>query len=485
MADQWFVVDREGLRKSTMRRGVAFVAYELWQNAADEDCTRIDISVTQPQPRQTRTVIEVVDDSPEGFRNLSHAYTLFADSYKKADAEKRGAFNLGEKLVLAMCEEASISTTKGTVKFNADGTRTTSRTQRDKGTLFRATIRMNRADYDEFWQAMFRLIPSKPTFLNGVEIPMREVFREFETTLPTMVADEEGIMRRTSRKTKVQVYLPKQGETAMLYEMGIPVVAIDAKYHVSVNQKVPLNVERDNVPPSYLKTLYVELLNRVQDVITKEDATATWVRVAASDERCSDTAITKVLDLRFGAERVSYDPSDIGSNREAASNNYVVVPGGSMTAGEWENARRASAISAAGSKFPTSHGTKVPDKVYERSEWTPEMEAYAKFVEAVSFHLVGRLVTLCFIKDTGMVHGQFFGDKYMVNLAHHDVSNWQQNLELMLHELAHTVVKSNDHLCREFYDTVTTLGAKLALYLTQHPELVKNFVARKQISVVV
>jgi hypothetical protein len=30
--------------------------------------------------------------------------------------------------------------------------------------------------------------------------------------------------------------------------------------------------------------------------------------------------------------------------------------------------------------------------------------------------------------------------------AQHDATDWQANLELMLHELAHRVVQSNDHL---------------------------------------
>jgi hypothetical protein len=41
----------------------------------------------------------------------------------------------------------------------------------------------------------------------------------------------------------------------------------------------------------------------------------------------------------------------------------------------------------------------------------------------------------------------------------------------MLHELAHGVVKSNDHLVHEFYETVGRLGAKLSLIAVETPEL--------------
>ncbi len=78
------------------------------------------------------------------------------------------------------------------------------------------------------------------------------------------------------------------------------------------------------------------------------------------------------------------------------------------------------------------------------------MLRYARFVEAVSPELVEYKVTVEYIEDRKMVCGQFFGSYFNVNLAKHDVSNWQTNLELMLHELAHTVVRSNDHLHRDF-----------------------------------
>ena len=99
---------------------------------------------------------------------------------------------------------------------------------------------------------------------------------EFEAALETVLATEEGELRRTQRKTLVRLHEPLEGEAAMLYEMGIPVVAIDAKYHVCVAQRVPLNMERDNVTPAYLKTIQVELLNHAYDRLEEHDANAAW-----------------------------------------------------------------------------------------------------------------------------------------------------------------------------------------------------------------
>ncbi|PYV71859.1 MAG: hypothetical protein DMG97_14965 [Acidobacteria bacterium] len=60
---------------------------------------------------------------------------------------------------------------------------------------------------------------------------------------------------------------------------------------------------------------------------------------------------------------------------------------------------------------------------------------------------------------------------FVVNMTYHDVTHKAEIYELLIHELAHNVVRSNDHLCAEFYKEVTTLGAKLAILALEKPEL--------------
>src|SRR6185369_16888948 len=120
---QWFTVDKAGLGKILARRGKAFVLYELVQNAWDTAAKNVEVSLTAV-PNRPLVEIVVKDDDPDGFKDLSHAFTLFAESEKKGDPTRRGRFNLGEKLVLALCEEARIDSTKGSVIFNAEGRHT-------------------------------------------------------------------------------------------------------------------------------------------------------------------------------------------------------------------------------------------------------------------------------------------------------------------------------------------------------------------------
>src|SRR4051812_40124595 len=99
--DEWmgmFEIDRQGLRKLLERRGKEFLLYELFQNAWDQNVTEVTALFVKPPGSRVAT-ISVVDDDPDGFADLSHAYTLFADSKKKANPQQRGRFNIGEKLV--------------------------------------------------------------------------------------------------------------------------------------------------------------------------------------------------------------------------------------------------------------------------------------------------------------------------------------------------------------------------------------------------
>ena len=133
MTKQWFDVDKAGLGKQAEEHSKGRLIGELVQNALDEaGVTQIDVTLALV-PGRPLADLTVEDDSPEGFRDLAHAYTLFAESYKRGNPEQRGQYNFGEKLVLAVCEKASISTTKGTVVF--DPTRAASRSPGRSGTV--------------------------------------------------------------------------------------------------------------------------------------------------------------------------------------------------------------------------------------------------------------------------------------------------------------------------------------------------------------
>ena len=170
--NDWFEVDKNGLAQILERKGKEFVLFELVQNAWDEPGVahvRIDLS---PCGRgKARLIVE--DDAPDGFKNLAHAFTLFAASNKKQNPEQRGRFNFGEKLVLAISEEVTISTTTGSIKFDAQG-RHRVRSRQPVGSRIECLLRLNADECQEILSQAHKLIPPSriTTVLNGEPLPI-------------------------------------------------------------------------------------------------------------------------------------------------------------------------------------------------------------------------------------------------------------------------------------------------------------------------
>ena len=85
----WFDVDKEGLAKILEKRGKAFAIFELIQNAWDTNAKNVSVRLV-PVPVHPKAILEVEDDDPNGFANISHAFTLFAESEKIGCCARKG-----------------------------------------------------------------------------------------------------------------------------------------------------------------------------------------------------------------------------------------------------------------------------------------------------------------------------------------------------------------------------------------------------------
>lgn len=344
----WFEIDKDGLASILERRGKAFALAELVSNAWDSGTSRVAITMA-PLPGRPAVHVEV-EDWGEGFDDLAHAYTMFARSRRAGDADKRGRFCLGEKLVLAVCSTATITSVGGSIEF-VDGDRRRSKKCRETGTLFAADMKMNRSEYEDAVAFLRRMIPPVETTLDGEPIARPDSLCRFTARLQTEVADADGNLRRTMRQCDVEVY-PADGEGEIL-EMGVPVVECDMPYRVNVLQKIPMNMDRDNVTPAFLKALQAEVLNHIHDQLDAEEACEAWVAEASSDARASTEAVTSVVRQRFGERAVVAVPGDPLANAQAEANGYTVVHGGAMPSGMWANVRKGSALLPSSKVFPT------------------------------------------------------------------------------------------------------------------------------------
>jgi hypothetical protein len=474
--NNWFSVDREGLRKLIEHRGKALVLFELISNAWDAPgCTRVGIIASKLPGRPFINLI-VADDSPEGFADLSHAYTLFAESVKKDKPELRGRFNLGEKLVLSLCKNASVKSTTGTVTFNEDGTMQRTRARLASGSEFHAEIRMNQSEFDEFNAAFDQLIPPPgiTTIFNTRTLIRPAPVASFTVQLPTIVADAEGVLRPTKRNTLVEIFEPLEGEVASIYELGIPVVDTRDKFHVNVHQKVPLNMDRDNVKPAYLRQLRAAVLNHTAKLLNKEEATDGWVTNALEDKSVEPEAVTTVIESRFGKKRAIWDPTDREANHNLTGQGYTVITGGALPRAAWAAVKAAGAAQPAGriapSPKPYSDDPSAPEvEVIPRSEWSEGM----KQVEEVSRWVAKRLgvhsdLLVQFVKPTqkswSAAYGQGTGLHWNVScLGKKWFDEWYLHatrfFDILLHELAHS--RSMNHLDHDFHRACTGLGAEL------------------------
>ncbi len=467
----WFNVDRKGLAQLLERRGKEFAVYEIISNSWDTNATEVKVDFNRVE-KEPKARLVVMDNDVKGFKELDHAFTLFAPSEKKDNAETRGRFNLGEKLVLAICEEAFISSTSGSLSFTSKGRRR-SKEATEKGTIVDCLLKMTKAEFELAIQAVKLLIPPAgcPTFINGEKLLDPPHICSFDADLPTEIADADGNLKRARRKTVVTVYETRPGETAMLYEMGVPVVETGDRWHVEIQQKVPLNMDRDNVPPGFLREVRTLVVNYLHESLTEEDANKTWVREATSDKDCSPEATEAVMTLRFGEKRVAFDPSDPEANKLAVSEGYTVVHGSMLNKVEWANAKGAGAISPAGKVTPSpkpfvAGGDTL--KTIPPAEWTKGMKRTAAYATYVAKKLLKKDLTFVVANDMGWGFNGAYGKgdtRLILNVArlgHSFFDNGPTTTvnRLLIHEFGHEF--SSDHLSSDYYDALCKLGAELA-----------------------
>jgi hypothetical protein len=482
----WFSVDKAGLGRQAEEQGKARLVGELIQNGLDEaGVTRINVTLALV-PGQELADLTVEDDAPEGFKDLRHSYTLFAASAKRDNPEQRGQFNLGEKLVLAVCEQASIVTTKGTVIFDPDQGRIEKPECRDRGSVFTGRMKMTEQEYGQVGDYLRSLLLSNGIVVsfNGDRLMPRQPIHTFQASLETQIADERGVMRPTTRKTTVSLYDVLPGETAHLYEMGLPIVGTADKWHVSVAQKIPLNRDRNNVKPAYLRAIRSLVLNAMHDRLTEADANADWVRQAGSSPDCSPDAIKKVLNLRFGDKFCAFDPNDKEAGKNFVAQGGKLIYGPMMSPQEWENAKKANAIQPAGKICPTPKPySQDPDAknvtLIPPEKWTPGMRMIADYAVFLGKELMDVAVTVTFVNTTNnfsacyAAGGDLHFNVFRLGYAWFEKGVNEEVDRLLLHEAAHQF--SSDHLSEEYHEAICLLGARLKRLALEKPEEFRRF----------
>lgn len=468
-SNSWLDIDREGLRKLVAGRDPAFILYELLQNAWDEASTNVSVRIGSTNDGLVSVL--VTDDSPCGFADLRHAYTVFAESTKVHSPERRGRFNLGEKLVLAVAREARVTSTTGTVLFSADGTRSTTDESRLAGSVFEAILDIDASAAETMIERAKMLLAPEgiATTVNGVLLTRPVPLATTTATLPTVIADDHGILRSTRRQTTIEAFIPLTDE-AMLYELGIPVCEIALPWSLNIAQKVPLNSERDNVTPAYYRLICATALNAFAGYLDAETATQPWVGVALESPNADPQAVAAALDARYGEKRVVFDPSNLEANAQAINAGYAVVHGASFSRDAWRSIRASGTLPPAGAVFATK--IEGPPGATQITDLTPGMRQVASFVSMLGRRLLGKAVGVEFWTTLGGVgqntvratygHGRV---RFAVQvLGKRFFEEWDTPrvlpdlVSLTLHEFAHD--DAPHHLDERFFRAIQTFAGE-------------------------
>jgi hypothetical protein len=282
---QWFDVDKQGLAKLLERRGKAFAITELIQNAWDTNAKCVKVS-DDARAGGAPGVHHGGGRRPGRVRApLPRLHPLRGVGEEGRRGEARPV-QPGREARPGALRRGDIVSTKGTVEFDSKG-RKPARGKREFGSEFWGRLRMTRAEYDEAMAVVRSLLP--PMLVEDVR-ERRGARRAaaggaIEASLPTEIADAEGVLRRSVRKTRRRdLRAPKDGETRACTRWASRSSRRATAGTSTSLQKVPLNFDRDNLPPAYLRTLRVLVLNEMTEWLEKGDANATWVRDAGSDK---------------------------------------------------------------------------------------------------------------------------------------------------------------------------------------------------------
>lgn len=466
-----FDLDIRGFQQ-TLIADAPRILLEPVANALDTDASEVAVHFSWARGIATYSV---EDNDPNGFADLADAYTMFAPSRRKADPDTRGRFGFGEKEFIALCHPLPVvvATTSGTVAFEKN-TRTESRGARSRrpvGSAITARVRLTREQADAVVARLASvLVPEGRTLTLDVEgvqsvLKSRPQLRSIDATLPTVLADAGGTLRRSSRRTQVRLYEVERGESPTLFELGMPVMTHSGAWHIDVSQKIPLSRGRDSVTDAFLRAVHVAALDAAADLLTTEMARADWV-VGALAAAAPDTVKT-VVHLTYGSDAVIADPSCPEATKRATEEGRSVVYGGAYDAETWKVIKAHSLILPAGHHPELRRDLQLsPDGIppVSPTEWRPEWRAVAAYAAAIGLELLGRpiAVTIHRQPQAGWLAACGPAGELLFNagrLARGWWTNEQAIDELLIHELAHVSVL--DHLSDAFHEECCRLGARL------------------------
>jgi hypothetical protein len=305
----WLAVSTEGFAQQNAARPPEHLVKELVQNALDalpKEGGTISLWC-EPEETNPQQMWIHCEDSGSGIEDMENLRTVFWTN-KQDSHLKRGRMGRGFKEMLCLATHAEVVSGKVVAAF---ATTTAKRkvfsihpaTSERKGS--RITMRMpwpleeTRTALNAYFQT-FLPPPNTQLTINGTEISHKTPTHSIQATLTTE-AFQNGRWIKPSTKTEIQLVPTHNGDPGWIYEMGIPVCPVewDRPYNANIQQRVPMNPNRDAVMSGYPAKIHRACLPTLLKELGEEEAKAAWVGEAAAKSK--DEILQKeVLRKAFG-----------------------------------------------------------------------------------------------------------------------------------------------------------------------------------------
>jgi hypothetical protein len=303
----WLAISTEGFAAMNAARPPEHLVKELVQNAldcfADGQPGHIELRYgLQGESFQVSCI-----DNGSGIQELADLRVVYL-THKIDSHLKRGRFGRGFKEALCIAEQALVVSGLQQLEFlREDG----ARISRQSSLLVPVTgtqVHMqmpwpaDTAKQLDRYFAQFLVPDGVDLEVNGSVIRSRAIRHRIESSLSTEIYDAASqSWKKPSRRSTIHLVPTASNETPTIYEMGIPVAALDwsVPFHCDIQQRVPMNPNRDAVASGYAVKLHVAclptLLSELDESTIKDD----WVGTAG--RRCDTAVQQQILTRAFGS----------------------------------------------------------------------------------------------------------------------------------------------------------------------------------------
>jgi hypothetical protein len=509
MDNGWLQISTEGFAAFNKARPPGHLVKELVQNAFDAlgdagGHVRLDYRCVRDRFELT------CQDDGIGIDDLDSLRVVYL-TFKTDSHLKRGRFGRGFKEILSVAISARVASGAHAIVFSSESGHALTRHERQLPPVRGARVEMTfpwGAETVEAFDAYFgRFLPPNGVvlYLNGREVAPRAAKHVAYASVATEIYDADAhAWRKPVRRTNVHLVPIADGEDPYLYEMGIPVAPAEwsLPFHADIQQRVPMNPNRDALASGYATRIHAACLPVVLDDMSREEATSDWVGPAAV--KAAPEVQKEVVAKAFGEVAVRSVPvmGKRDFNDDAQRAGAVIVNTAQMSSGFREIARahlpsakahvevveRARAEQASAQRITPAEAALVKD---DRAMWIERRGGTSRVETCLAFAVwfCQRLIDTTHVSQqrvrghVGLGRRPDYGQ--VAFAAHWNVANdltlaleedyfWvdplgAECLAVLVHEAAHAM---NLHHGRSFTDEVERLAGVAAALMYSEADFI-------------